>query len=296
MSLTIAYAPTEGITLIGTERGHAPAIKAASGTRWRWYSAGGFWYVPRTRDTVQSLFRVEQLATDLRRSLASILGPAAPEVVVSFDLGEGVRPAEEVEAEKRERAEARAERLEDQADRLAAEGKARLAAADSIASVIPMGQPILVGHHSERRHRKDLERIQTNTMKGLEALEDAKATRAAAVRAGRAASGAVDPGATMRRVDRLEADRRRIERELDGEDELRAGDDLGSACPDGPACQDPRCSYENKRRASLAETGKGVKLPFSDKAGYFTVKRFPGSQRRLELEARRAAIVLRVQP
>lgn len=42
-----------------------------------------------------------------------------------------------------------------------------------IASVIPMGQPILVGHHSERKHRKDLERIDNEMRKSIQ--EDEKA-------------------------------------------------------------------------------------------------------------------------
>jgi len=32
--------------------------------------------------------------------------------------------------------------------------------ASTIGGMIPMGQPILVGHHSERRHRKDIQRIE----------------------------------------------------------------------------------------------------------------------------------------
>lgn len=38
-------------------------------------------------------------------------------------------------------------------------------------SGIPLGQPILVGHHSERRHRKHLERIENKVRKGFEAAE-----------------------------------------------------------------------------------------------------------------------------
>src|ERR1700681_1056106 len=37
--------------------------------------------------------------------------------------------------------------------------------ADEIAKYIPPGQPILVGHHSEKRHRADLNRID-NAMRG----------------------------------------------------------------------------------------------------------------------------------
>jgi len=67
--------------------------------------------------------------------------------------------------------EAKRERLEDRADKKRAEGNARLATAHRIHDGIPMGQPILVGHHSERRHRRDLERADTNIRKGLEARE-----------------------------------------------------------------------------------------------------------------------------
>jgi len=40
-------------------------------------------------------------------------------------------------------------------------------------SGIPMGQPILVGHHSERRHRKHLERLDNKMRKAVEADKEA---------------------------------------------------------------------------------------------------------------------------
>jgi hypothetical protein len=43
--------------------------------------------------------------------------------------------------------------------------------ANAISSFIPMGQPILIGHHSESRHRKDLKRIDNCMQKSI---EDAK--------------------------------------------------------------------------------------------------------------------------
>lgn len=41
-------------------------------------------------------------------------------------------------------------------------------------SGIPMGQPIIVGHHSEGRHRKHLARIEKKVRKGFEAANEAK--------------------------------------------------------------------------------------------------------------------------
>jgi hypothetical protein len=48
-------------------------------------------------------------------------------------------------------------------------------AAAAIAQHIPLGQPILVGHHSERHHRRDLNRIQNNLEKSWQAQTTATA-------------------------------------------------------------------------------------------------------------------------
>lgn len=72
---------------------------------------------------------------------------------------------------KRER---RINRLRERADKKKREGERSFAQADNMASFIPPGQPILVGHHSERRHRRDLERINGHTRKGFDALDASK--------------------------------------------------------------------------------------------------------------------------
>jgi hypothetical protein len=73
-----------------------------------------------------------------------------------------------------QRKERRIERYRRRAERLTAQGLARLCQADAVANRIPMGQPVLVGHHSERRHRRDLEKIRASTVKGFGALAEAK--------------------------------------------------------------------------------------------------------------------------
>lgn len=59
----------------------------------------------------------------------------------------------------RERRLARAERLRGYADSNEARSDARYAGAKQISDGIPFGQPILVAHHSEGRHRRDLAKI-----------------------------------------------------------------------------------------------------------------------------------------
>lgn len=59
----------------------------------------------------------------------------------------------------RERREAKAGRLREWAEKREAKADAARVRADELAGLIPFGQPVLVGHHSEGRHRRDLDRI-----------------------------------------------------------------------------------------------------------------------------------------
>jgi hypothetical protein len=81
---------------------------------------------------------------------------------------------------------ARRARLEKAAARADSESQRRYQAAHDILDGIPPGQPILVGHHSEKRHRRDLQRADNHMRKSIEADETAKelAHRAAAVGTG----------------------------------------------------------------------------------------------------------------
>lgn len=68
----------------------------------------------------------------------------------------------------RERREARIDRLRDWADKRRTKSAAAFQGARSIMDGIPLGQPILVGHHSEKRHRRDVEKIENGIAKGFE--------------------------------------------------------------------------------------------------------------------------------
>lgn len=64
----------------------------------------------------------------------------------------------------------RAERAERKAASLRATGEGLLQASSDEAQQIPLGQPILVGHHSEKKHRAHLARLNSKTRKGVELL------------------------------------------------------------------------------------------------------------------------------
>lgn len=65
-------------------------------------------------------------------------------------------------------------RMRASAARKRADGEASIAGARKMAAVIPLGQPILLGHHSERRDRNYRGRIEGQFRKGFENLEEAR--------------------------------------------------------------------------------------------------------------------------
>ena len=111
-----------------------------------------------------------------------------------------------------ERREARIARLYARSDAKQSEADGRLASARRIADVIPMGQPILVGHHSERHHRRDIARIDQNMRKGIEASKEATdLRRRAAAAENNDAVSSDDPDAILKLKAKIEVEKRTIE-------------------------------------------------------------------------------------
>lgn len=82
-----------------------------------------------------------------------------------------------------EKRQARYERLLASAKRAEQESTAAYKLSDQMASVIPMGQPILIGHYSEKRDRRYRERIHNKMRKGYELAQKAEHYRARAAAA-----------------------------------------------------------------------------------------------------------------
>lgn len=68
----------------------------------------------------------------------------------------------------RERRMKRAEKLREWSESNAAKSDQKYEAVQQISEGIPFGQPILVGHHSERRHRRDIDRMQSGMSASVE--------------------------------------------------------------------------------------------------------------------------------
>jgi hypothetical protein len=104
--------------------------------------------------------------------------------------------------EFQDRVDARRESLSARANRRADDARRAQDRAHDVLDRIPAGQPILVGHHSERKHRGDIDRADRAMRASAEASREAKelARRAAAV--GTAGISSDDPDA----VEKLRAE------------------------------------------------------------------------------------------
>lgn len=101
------------------------------------------------------------------------------------------------------RLQAKRDRLEKAADRAAAESSARFKNASASIAGIPPGQPILIGHHSEARHRAALRRCDNNMRAGIEAAEKAAEYVSRAASVGTGGINSDDPEALVKLREKL---------------------------------------------------------------------------------------------
>ena len=149
---------------------------------------------------------------------------------LKFELAQrDAEKAAKIEAYEAKR-QARVDRLHARADRAEAESQQRFAQADKMASVIPMGQPILVGHHSEKADRRYRDRIHQNMRKGLDAQAEAAELRARAEAAERnRAIFSDDPQASEKIQDKIKRLQERQELMKKANRLVRKGDRDGLA-------------------------------------------------------------------
>lgn len=126
-----------------------------------------------------------------------------------------------------ERRQARIERYRERAANARTRSAAAFAGVDRILQHIPPGQPILVGHHSERRHRADIKRMDNGMRRGVE--EQKKATyfddRADSAESNRSVSGQ-DPEAITKLRKNLEEREERQARMVAANKALKKNDDV----------------------------------------------------------------------
>lgn len=130
-----------------------------------------------------------------------------------LELAGEIEPEEMTVAE---RAQAKAARLDALADKRAAESSAYSRAADELSRAFEFGQPILVGHHSERKARKTQERMHNAMDKAVRAHKAIGYWHYRSEGVERFANMKNDPKVRARRIKTLLAELRDFQRRLNG--------------------------------------------------------------------------------
>ncbi|WP_245206795.1 DUF3560 domain-containing protein [Rhodococcus erythropolis] len=136
---------------------------------------------------------------------------------VQIEIDATARPTAEVEADRIERQAGRVAALEDKAQRRADQANQAWEADRRAHDALPEGgEPIHVGHHSERRHRRAIETAHRKLGQAVAAEEDAKEARRRAESAAVTTSARYNPETVKNRIDSPQASQRADQRLVDG--------------------------------------------------------------------------------
>lgn len=169
-----------------------------------------FWYMPhsRRRSAPWKVYKaVEQLRED------------GFTVDVRVDDTTPATGFDDLETERNDRAEARAERYADRAHARAEESETIFAANRRTYGQLN-GTPILIGHYSEGAHRRLMERLWNRESKAWELYHQAKDWRSKATSAARYRHGRENVATTLRRIKGLEKRLRDIATAMEGRIEV----------------------------------------------------------------------------
>lgn len=205
--LTITHTHEAGTIIDGTARGDGTAeVLKANG--WRWGRSITAWYIPMSRDHRPKHHIIDRTAAALE----------AAGFEVERNLDESVRSAAEVEAGKIARQQARVDALDAKADRKQAAADAAWERHERDVARLPEGgEPIKVGHHSERRHRNAIDRAHTSARRGIDAQKEADRVAERADAAGHTTAARYSVRTVANRIDKIEADLRRAARAVDAD-------------------------------------------------------------------------------
>lgn len=193
----------DGTLVHGTTREDKDVIQALKTAGFKWSRNLDAWYLPRTWGEATRDLRVIQL----ERALGD-------KITVQRGNRSKSGTADDWVENRIERGEARADRLEARSERHSAEADALHAKSDAAVAGIPFGQPILIGHHSERRHRNALDKSWRDMGKAVEAGKQARQDASAAESARFNAANHDRPVRINRRLIRNETELRKLDRAL----------------------------------------------------------------------------------
>ena len=210
MTIEITHTRREGTLIEGTSRGDGSAaivrLREYGRTQRqpsRWSRTLDCWYLPHSRDHATYTPSLELLAQRLR--------DAGFEVTLTIDNADR-RSFSEAEKDREEKAVGRAERFGGYAASADRNSEAAWKSSHEISERFAGGQPILIGHHSEGRARRNHSRMDNAMRKSIGERDRADHWTGRARAAANYERFKKDPGRTLRRLDKLRADLRAVEK------------------------------------------------------------------------------------
>ena len=153
-----------------------------------------------------------------------------------------------------DRAEDRADRFENYSIKREAEANHAHDGVHEITKNIPFGQPILVGHHSEKRARKDRERIENGMRKAVKLWETSKYWEYRAAGAISNAKYKERPDVRARRIKKIEAENRKYIASYTPPKKVLKTLDTPYYCP---ICDKPYCEENPEAKIKIVKIYMG---------------------------------------
>ena len=208
-AITIRHTHADGTLIEGSSKGDGVyEVLRGLGHNWRYFPSLRQIGLGQSRDKAADTWKIGKAAEALRG--------ARHNVTVIID--EGTRRAmAEIEADRAQRADERADRYQDRAGRVGEQASADYARARQMSEAIPFGQPVMPDHHSYGRDMSYRRRMGRTYDRGFAGMGEAErlSARADAARSNQSHRESVP--ATLRRIAKLEAERRSWQRAVDGE-------------------------------------------------------------------------------
>ncbi|WP_017972421.1 DUF3560 domain-containing protein [Actinopolyspora halophila] len=211
-TLTIRHRYEDGTTIEGTAK-HSPAHQALKQHRsWVWAPSAHAWLLRSSRHRPSKPNPISEIA-DILAGLG---------YDIDYDIDDATPTVAEQEAHQAERAQARADRLDERAQAQAERAAGTREKAEQVFRTIPAGQPILIGHHSEKTDRNRRARAEKQLGRSIKQREKAEELSRRAETASHHEGARNSPVTVANRIERMDAEQRRYQRALDGRDELES--------------------------------------------------------------------------
>lgn len=206
--LVITHEPGEGTMIHGTSRGDGTAaILKKNG--WKWSRNLRAWYIPNSRDNRPNMRKINTTSRDLMAEGHNSIG---------HDITNELEDALTRRAGKAQRLSDRADALEAKAERMDAKAEQAWQRHEELSRQLPPdGEPIKVGHHSESRHRRAIEKAWDSLGRSVQANKEAQEVhRRAGIARANALNRDKSPEYLRNRIEERKAAMRAAERDLMG--------------------------------------------------------------------------------